>query len=94
MLATAVAESDNYNKVIDETKVDFSESRAKELNGLLETKLKDITIDEAEDANICAAKWIDEAKLVGPLRFRLEVQGFAQVWLKAYHDTSSDVLLQ
>ena len=42
MLATAVAESDNYNKVIDETKVDFSESRAKELNGLLETKLKDV----------------------------------------------------
>ena len=37
VLATAVARGDDYGKVIDESKVDFSESRAKELNGLLET---------------------------------------------------------
>jgi hypothetical protein len=40
VLATAVAKGDNYSKVIDESKVDFSESRAKELNGLLETTLR------------------------------------------------------
>ena len=40
VLATAVARGDNYSKVIDESKVDFSESRVKELNGLLETTLK------------------------------------------------------
>jgi hypothetical protein len=58
VLATAVAKGDNYSKVIDESKVDFSESRVKELNGLLETTLKEVTIDEAGDANICGSKWV------------------------------------
>ena len=52
VLATAVAKGDDYSKVIDESNVDFSESRAKELNGLLETTLTEVSIDEAGDANI------------------------------------------
>jgi hypothetical protein len=39
VLATAVAKGEEYGKIIDESNVDFSESRAKELNGLLETTL-------------------------------------------------------
>ena len=91
MLATAVARGDNYSKVIDESKVDFSESRVKELNGLLETTLKEVTIDEAGDANICGSKWVDKVKPDGSLKSRLVVQGFTQVWLKDYHDTFSAV---
>ena len=47
VLATDVARGDDYGKVIDESKVDFSKSRAKELNGLLETTLTEVSIDEA-----------------------------------------------
>ena len=38
--------------------LDSSESRAKELNGLLETTLTKVSIDEAGDANICESKWV------------------------------------
>jgi len=38
--------------------LDSSESRAKELDGLLETTLTKVSIDEAGDANICESKWV------------------------------------
>ena len=68
-----------------------SESRAKELNGLLETTLTKVSIDEAGDANICESKWVDKVKPDGSTKSRLVVQGFTQVWLKDYHDTFSAV---
>ena len=91
VLATAVAKGEEYGKIIDESSVDFSESRAKELNGLLETTLMEVSIDEAGDANICGSKWVDKVKPDGSLKSRLVVQGFTQVWLKDYHDTFSAV---
>ena len=71
--------------------LDSSESRAKELNGLLETTLTKVSIDEAGDANICESKWVDKVKPDGSTKSRLVVQGFTQVWLKDYHDTFSAV---
>ncbi|MDA9766720.1 reverse transcriptase domain-containing protein, partial [bacterium] len=91
VLATAVAKGEEYGKIIDESSVDVSESRAKELNGLLETTLTEVSIDEAGDANICGSKWVDKVKPDGSLKSRLVVQGFTQVWLKDYHDTFSAV---
>jgi len=91
VLATAVAKGEEYGKIIDESSEDFSESRAKELNGLLETTLTEVSIDEAGDANICGSKWVDKVKPDGSLKSRLVVQGFTQVWLKDYHDTFSAV---
>ena len=55
VLATAVARCHEYSKIIDESNVDFSQSRNKELNGLLETTLTEVSIDEA-GANICGSK--------------------------------------
>ena len=89
--ATAVAKSDEYHKVIDDANVDFSASRDKELEGLMEHTLEAVHLEEAADANVCGTKWVDKVKPDGSLKSRLVVQGFTQVWLKDYHDTFSAV---
>ena len=88
--ATAVANVDEYHKVIDEEAVDFATSRREELNGLLKSTLEAVRL-ETSDANICGTKWVDKVKPDGSLKSRLVVQGFTQVWLKDYHDTFSAV---
>jgi len=77
--ATAVAKSDEYHKVIDEANVDFSASRDKELEGLMEHTLEAVHLEEAADANVCGTKWVDKVKPDGSLKSRLVVQGFTQV---------------
>ena len=89
--ATAVAKSDEYHKVIDDANVDFSASRDKELEGLMEHTLEAVHLEEEADANVCGTKWVDKVKPDGSLKSRLVVQGFTQVWLKDYHDTFSAV---
>ena len=86
---TAVAHMEDYGKVVDESTVDFTPSREKEFNGLLEQTLE--AVDMKSGANICGTKWVDKVKPDGTLKSRLVVQGFTQVWLKDYHDTFSAV---
>ena len=87
--ATAVAHMEDYGIVVDESTVDFTPSREKEFNGLLEHTLE--AVDVKPGANICGTKWVDKVKPDGTLKSRLVVQGFTQVWLKDYHDTFSAV---
>ena len=61
--ATAVAHMEDYGIVVDESTVDFTPSREKEFNGLLEHTLE--AVDVKPGANICGTKWVDKVKPVG-----------------------------
>ncbi len=68
--ATAVANDDDYHKVIDEDTADFTTSRHEELNGLLKSTLEAVSLEETSDANICSTKWVDKVKPDGSLKSR------------------------